>query len=465
VTSRVVTVPFYEARVEEEAPAPPRAGYLSPDKVTFGFLGSSHTYNVAGLKAVVAALEDRVARTFAPVDLILGGTASQAIETRLPVRRLGRVPTEAGFYAQCDIALAPTFEGTGFKIKVADMLALGIPGLVARHSAIGTSLAGEWVVDSAEEMADAMVRIARERPPISTLRAATERARDELRNRAETGRRNFLRLALARKPCLVIDLSACGPERGVLALISYFSLVRHTTPHAFTYVVLREDVRARIAPMLPLGVRAVTPEEAEAATHDHPRRVVIEIGGAASWFTPGVGDRLLRDGRWDWLDIQTNTASGDPVDLPLLYPDVSWDPCVGEIRKAWKALSGKVRLPKDCRRVFFLDWLAPDAPSEGIDLRHKVWLVNVNDPSAIEAGMMALLDAPEESLEVVWASGSDAMIRSLVIEAAVSRRQRVSGLLDGCFVGRANGKAMFGNIDARLGSGLRRILEPATAAA
>ena len=62
-------------------------------------------------------------------------------------------------------------------------------------------------------------------------------------------------------------------------------------------------------------------------------------------------------------------------------------------------------------------------------------------------------------------SGSDAIMRSLVMEAAISRRQRVTGLLDGCFIGQANGHVMFGNMDARLGSGLRRILEPTAASA
>ena len=102
----------------------------------------------------------------------------------------------------------------------------------------------------------------------------------------------------------------------------------------------------------------------------------------------------------------------------------------------------------------FLDWLAPDAPSPAARLRHALWLVNVNDPAVMEAALMALLDAPEASLEVVWASQDHAILRGLVMEAAVSRRQRVGGLLDGCFQGPANGAAMFGNVDARLAGGV-----------
>ena len=461
VKPQLVTLPFHDPAMERTAATSPRPGYLHPDKVTFGFLGSAHTYNVTGMQAVLDALEDRVARSFAPVDILLGGTADAKLKTRLPARRLGRVPDEAGFYAACDIALAPTFEGTGFKIKVADMLALGLPALVARHSAIGTALGGEAVMDTPEEMAEVMVRIALTRPPLSGLRRTADRAHEDLRRRTATGTHNFFRVLHTIKPCLVVDLSGYEPGQGTLPLISYFSLLRHLPAHAFTHVVLHPDVVALLEPVLPIGVRALLREDMADFTTCYPYRVLVDTDGAsAAWFTPGPDDRVVRDDRWSWLGQGHADATPDSpaFPLPLLYPDVSWDPGVEALRKAWRALPGTARMPEGTERIVFVDWLDPVAPSPAVSLRRALWLVNLRDSAAAEAAVMALLDAREQTLEVIWASTMQPVLRGIVMEAAVSRRHRVSGLLDGCFMGPAHAHAMFGDVDARFARGVTAML-------
>ncbi len=468
VKSKLVTLPFYDPAMEDAAQQPPRAAYLHPEKVTFGFLGSAHTYNVTGMQAVLDALEDRVARSFAPVDLLLGGTADAKLKTRLPATRLGRVPSEAGFYGACDIALAPTFEGTGFKIKVADMLALGLPTLVARHSAIGTSLDGEAVADTPEEMAEAMVRIALTRPPLSGLRRLSERAREDLARRTETGTRSFFRLLHAIKPCLIVDLSGCGIEHGMMPLISYFALLRHLPPNAFTHVVLRAEVLALVEPVLPIGVCALLREEVAAFTACYPHRLLVDVDGAsAAWFAPGADDRVLRDDRWAWVGQESATAAQDApaFPLPLLHPDVSWDPCVEALRKAWRARPGSARMPEGTERILFLDWVGDAAPSPAATLRRNLWLVNMRDAAATEAALMALLDSPEQSLEIVWLGDERPVLRGIVIEAAASRRHRVSGLLDGCFLGPANTDAVLGDVNRRLGAAVTSILRATRASA
>ena len=461
VSAKVVTMPFYDAAVEADAPALDRRGYLHPDKVTFGFLGSAHTYNVTGMRALLTALEDRVARSFAPIDLVLGGTASDVLETRLACRRLGRVPTEAGFYAQCDVALAPTFEGTGFKIKVADMLALGMPSLVAAHSAIGTALSGEMVAETPEEMADAMVRIAQTRPPIAGLRAKAVAAREDLKRRTALGRSNALRLLHGIKPALVVDLSAFGPEKGVLPLVSYFSLIRHLPAHAATTLVVRPDVRAIIEPFLPLGLHLADAGDADAATRHHPRRVLLQVGGRrdARIIALRDGDMVVRDSRWNWLDAEAapgpETAA---VDLPLAYPDISWDPLVSAVRRAWRSQDHGGQAPEGTQRIVFVDWAGTRTPATVARLRSALWIVDANDTTATERALMAILSAPEEAIEVVWAAAGHATLRALVMEAALSRRQKVSGLLDGCFHGSAHGRGLLGNVDTRFLWGVRGIL-------
>ncbi len=468
VKPKLVTLPFHDPAMEHRAATSSRAGYRHPDKVTFGFLGSAHTYNVTGMQAVLDALEDRIARSFAPVDILLGGTADAKLKTRLPATRLGRVPDEAGFYAACDIALAPTFEGTGFKIKVADMLALGQPALVARHSAIGTALDGEAVVDTPEEMAEAMVRIALTRPPLGSLRRIAERAHEDLRRRTATGARNFFRVLHTIKPCLIVDLSGYEPGHGTLALISYFSLLRHLPTHAFTHVVLHPDVLALLEPVLPIGVRALLREEVADFTACYPYRVLVDTDGAsAAWFTPGPDDRVVRDDRWNWLDQGNAAATPDApaFPLPLLYPDVSWDPCVDAVRKAWRARPDAARMPEGTERILFMDWVGAAAPSPAARLRHKLWLVNIRNAAATEAALMAIFDTAEETLEIIWGGDERPTLRGIVMEAAASRRHRVSGLLDGCFLGPANTNAMMGDVDRRLGAAVASILRPLRASA
>jgi hypothetical protein len=282
---RIVSLPFYDEALEALAPSLYRADYLHPGKVTFGFLGSAHTYNVKGMQAVLRALEPRIAASFAPVDIVLG-----------------RVPTEAGFYARCDIALAPTFEGTGFKIKVGDCLALGMPSLVATHSAIGTGLRGAAVIDTPEQMADAMVQIALRRPSLASLRRPMLEGRDELKARVAVGTRNLGQVLRDARPVLGVDLSLWGPERGALALMSWLSVARHLVAQAAVVLMLREDMRRLLEPLLPLGVRAAAREEFAALRRDHGRATVVDASGTGS---DGLGlrpgDRWELDGRWCWL--------------------------------------------------------------------------------------------------------------------------------------------------------------------
>lgn len=433
--ARVASLPFYDEALEAEAPALRRADYLHPGKVTFGFLGSAHTYNLHGMQAVLRALEPRIAATFAPVDIALAGTASGVLETRLPVRRLGRVPTEAGFYAQCDIALAPTFDGTGFKIKVGDCLALGMPSLVARHSAIGTGLRGAAVVETPEDMAEAMVQIALRRPAITTLRAPVLEAREDLKGRVEFGTRNLVQLLRDARPVLAVDLSVWGPERGALALMSWLSVARHLVGQAAVVLLLREDVRRLVEAVLPLGVRALAREDFAALRRDHGRAVVVDASGTGS---RGLGlrrgDQWELDGRWCWLRGEESLDEAAPsvvAKMPVLHPDAAWDPAVQAVQKA--ARQHRDRKALDAERMVFGVWADRGRMARVIRLKQRVARVEIRDARAVEAALLELLDAPEGSREVVWC-GEDGGILTFVLEIGRVANQRAVGLMSGALV-------------------------------
>jgi len=428
---RVVSLPFYDEALEALAPRLHRADYLHPGKVTFGFLGSAHIYNVKGMQAVLRALEPRIAASFAPVDIVLGGTASEALETRLPVQRLGRVPTEADFYARCDIALAPTFEGTGFKIKVADCLALGMPTLVAKHSAIGTGLRGAAVVETPEQMADAMVQIALRRPPLASLRRAVIEGREELKARVAIGTRNLVQVLREARPVLGVDLSLWGPERGALVLISWLSVMRQLLPQAAVVLMLREDVRRLVEPVLPPGVRAAAREEFAALRRDHARATVIDASGTGS---DGLGlrpgDRWELDGRWCWLRGEEAPVEGAPSVVrgqPLLHPDAAWDPAVQAVQKA--ARQHRDRKALDAEVLVFGAWADRGKRARVLRLKKRVARVEIRDARAVEAALLELLDTEDRNPKVIWCSEADDVLR--ILQGLVSRKgNKIAGLIN-----------------------------------
>lgn len=434
--ARVVSLPFFDEALVEEAPALTRSGYLHPGKVTFGFLGSAHTYNVHGMQSVLDALEPRIAATFAPVDIALAGSVSDAVKTRLPVRRMGRVPTEAGFYASCDVALAATFDGTGFKIKVGDCLALGMPSLVARHSAIGTGLRGAVVVDTPAEMADLMVQIALRRPALSTLRAPILAGREELRTRVALGTANLRQLIRDTRPMLAVDLSRFGPEYGALPIISWLSVSRHLVRHAAPVMMLREDVLRLVEPVLPLGVRATTRDGLAALREEFGCGLVVDACGAGARHLPfRLGDRWTVDTRWNWLLGEADAPAPDMLGgLPALHPDAAWDPSVQAVRMAARRKRNGALL--DAETIVVGLWADKAPPPRVLQVKDRFACVDVRLARELEAMALELLEAPEGSREVIWcAEGGGAF--ELLLQVAGSRRQRFSGLLGDGAVGSA----------------------------
>ena len=219
-------------------PAPsPRSGavdYLHSDKVVFGFLGSGHIFNVHGLDAFCRELKELVGRTAAPVELRVAGNVGQHLETRGPWVIEGYVKDEAAFLSGVDIIVVPIFDGSGFKVKVADAIAYGKPIIASAHAAIGLKLDDSLIAETPLELARMAVQIALDRPKLADFRDKSLKAHADLGVRSAAASKRLLRRITikATERTIVYDLSSLSLEESHCVLLSWlgsFHVLRAST--------------------------------------------------------------------------------------------------------------------------------------------------------------------------------------------------------------------------------------------
>ncbi len=378
--TRVVNVPFYEPTLDD-APLPRRVKPLREDRVSFGMLASANPFNIHGLNALCAALEREVAASFAPVELVVGGRVGRHLRTSLGVINLGHVADERGFYEHMDFAVLPVFEGTGFKIKTADALALGLPVLAATHAAAGTRLDRSCIHATPESMAAEMVDIALRRPGFGLALAAAAAARDDLRARAATGEGNLLGVIVRHKPPVAVDLRGAGPLR----LQASIGLVREMSARNRVRLTLDAETYVMIAKVLPPAVDPVLTSD---TAQPHP----------------------LFCGHDDFFIA--------------LNPNLVWDPAALRHREAW--LAGRAPHPSGML-------ILGNAPggTRHLSRGRRITSVDVLDMPAVEAALMRLLHAPAEDDEIVWAATGHDSLRSFVMSLCLLRNIPFRGQMDG----------------------------------
>jgi glycosyltransferase involved in cell wall biosynthesis len=214
---RALLLPYADAALLRRPRRAP--GYLEPGVVRFGVLASAHSLNLHGIDALLRALRAAPAAERARARILVGGAAARFLDPTLPCERIPDVPDEAAFYARCDIALVPNAGGTGFKIKLADALALGLPVLATAHGAEGLRLPRAARCAGPEEMAARILAIARERPSHEVLCAGAARAAAALHRQARRGAARFLGALAARRPEIALDLRPFRPGAGILPLL------------------------------------------------------------------------------------------------------------------------------------------------------------------------------------------------------------------------------------------------------
>jgi hypothetical protein len=152
-----------------------------------------------------------VGETFAPVEVIVAGRAGERITKRAGVKCVGFVETEARFYDTVDFAITPVFDGAGFKVRMADALALRAPSLLRAHAAEGAVIDPCLVCKTPADMAAKMAEIAIKRPPLGDAMTHVRRARHELRERVRrTGEHLLSAMAEASQPKVVSKYMPLG---------------------------------------------------------------------------------------------------------------------------------------------------------------------------------------------------------------------------------------------------------------
>jgi hypothetical protein len=391
---RIVNVPFYDDELHRAADAAPIV-FRHVAKVSFGFLASANPFNIHGANALLAALEIEVAATFAPVEIVVGGSVGKHLRTRLPIRRLGRVPTEAGFYAGVDYAIAPVFEGTGFKIKTADALALARPLLASAHATEGADLDRSLICATPAEMAAAMADIALRRPDPKRAQAHVLRAREDLRSRAADGEAQLVR-AIARSAApVLVDLAETSAETavGALRLQAWLGVMRVFAAQDPVLLVLPQSVRLRIARLLPPGVRAIAAGEIEAVLALWPRCRRIDAA---------------------------------VIDAPALHPNLLWEASCLRLREMWaEAPAGRAALGGDATLVI----LHPGAHASRFKTGRTIVTVDAADDEAVAALLLRLLAGPNEGVEIACAAAAP-RIREALLDMCALRGIAFNGFAD-----------------------------------
>lgn len=104
------------------------------------FLSGPNQYNMHGLKWFLDKIMPLVVKSFADAKLIVGGSICNelmGIKQSPNIEIYGQVKDVPRFFSLGDVAINPTYEGTGLKVKTFESMSFGKIVLAHPHSAIG----------------------------------------------------------------------------------------------------------------------------------------------------------------------------------------------------------------------------------------------------------------------------------------------------------------------------------------
>lgn len=162
-----------DAQVVTVAPRPAtqsvkkKFDYLHADKVTFGFVGSAHLFNIHSLTSFLPLLKSKLLHNPVALELKIAGKVCEKISIdEYPfVKKLGFIPSLTDFYSAVDFIFTPLDFGTGLKLKVAEAIDFGVPVIATAHSAAGVSLDESLIAKNIGDLADRLIEIAADRLP------------------------------------------------------------------------------------------------------------------------------------------------------------------------------------------------------------------------------------------------------------------------------------------------------------
>ncbi|GJE28580.1 glycosyltransferase [Methylobacterium organophilum] len=408
-----MSIPIVPARARS---APRRRTYLHEDRVVFGVLSSAQIYAAEGLKRLLIELESSVADSYAPVDIVVAGKISDHVETALPVRKLGWIRSEDDFFDQVDFVLAPQFEGTGFKVKVADAMMAGMPILASEHSGIGTFLPRSLLFATPKALAGAMCRIALERPALSRFNALVTQATQALIAKRDRSEQDLVEAISVARGAFVFDLRRLTAAEHFPIMLSYISWTRLVSASASVFVLVDNGSKRVVDRLRNRWFRIVTEEELPDFLA--ARLEAIALGP----FRVSDIPRHRRDPRWDWLlgaeCAEMGKADGSLAYLPHLHTDVSWMPGLMPLAESIQKnplLHGTVRRICVTEEPMLASALMRVWGASGI-------AISVTDRLAMRTLVAALLTLADSApVEILWLCETDTPLGRLIHEIALSK--------------------------------------------
>lgn len=163
------------------------------------FFSGNNTYNINGLKWFIKHIFPLLTNAFPDIKLIIGGGICKVIEkdyiAHPNIQLYGFVDNPANFFLQGDIAINPTYQGTGLKIKTFESLSYGKVVMVHPHSMRGiyqSEKAPLFASEKAEDWIEYLSKIWSDSNSISEIKMQDKAYLDRMNEFIENEYKRFL---------------------------------------------------------------------------------------------------------------------------------------------------------------------------------------------------------------------------------------------------------------------------------
>lgn len=297
--------------------------YRNADSVTFGFLGSSHAFNIHGIRRLIEILGPLISKTYAPIRLVVAGSVCRHLPKN-PTSwwtAIGYVENEDDFFSAVDFVVAPIESGTGFKVKVADTAARGKPLLTTEHAAIGSAIPLELVVDDVHDLAQQMIRCAFERPDLANISNSVFIQDRKLRGFVNRSAGELLKFIDDLHKTFVFDLSGVPGEIACLYLAGLSKGIR-TALNVGYPIIISDCAEIRSAVSNFLGGVHVFNSASDCDPTELGNCLWVDLIGTRelSWQRGGVihPRRILSCGMPEWRGLFGDNRTWDPFYFDLI---------------------------------------------------------------------------------------------------------------------------------------------------
>jgi hypothetical protein len=225
----------------------------------------------------------------------------------------------------------------------------------------------------------------------------------------------------------VVDLHDADIERSALKLQGWLGMARALAARARVLLILPDAVRALVGRVLPPGVRGL----GRAAFDRHARAWPVQFRVDAT-HSGGRHDCDVRDTRWSGA----GAAAGPLADLPLLHPNVTWEPAARRLRDAWAATPPALAAGALAGLVILCG--GGGGHRGQLTPGRAFTLVDDENDAAVQTVLMRLL-RDGGAAELVVAGTTPDAIRRMALEVCVVAGVAFHGLVDAAAIAPSRG--------------------------